>query len=101
MRVREQLTLESVDVRSVAIPMRRPIISKVGTYAEWPFILIDVRTREGVVGRSYLEPYLRKAIRYVGPAILDLAEAFRGRQLAPLDLYREAMQTLHLLGRQG
>jgi mandelate racemase len=60
-----------------------------------------VRTKEGVVGRSYLEPYLKKAIRYVGPAILDLGEAFTGRQLAPLDLYRDAMSILHLLGRQG
>jgi mandelate racemase len=101
MRARERLTLDSVQVRAVAVPMRRPIVSKVGTYAEWPFILIDVRTREGVVGRSYLEPYLKRAIRYVGPAILDLGEAFKGRQLAPLDLYRDAMGTLHLLGRQG
>ena len=101
MQVRERLTLESVTVRSVAIPMRRPIVSKVGTYPEWPFILIDVQTKEGIVGRSYLEPYLKNAIRYLGPAIMDLAEAFQGRQLAPLDLYRDAMGRLHLLGRQG
>ncbi len=101
MRAGEKLTLESIEVRVASIPMRRPIMSKVGTYPEWPFILIDVRTQEGVVGRSYLEPYLRKAVRYVGPAILDLAETFKGRQLAPLDLYRDAMSSLHLLGRQG
>jgi mandelate racemase len=101
MQARDKLTLESVEVRAVSIPMRRPIVSKVGTYPEWPFILIDVRTKEGIVGRSYLEPYLKQAIRYIGPAILDLAEAFQGRRLAPLDLYREAMGRLHLLGRQG
>ena len=66
MRVREKLTLESVQVRTVAVPMRRPTVSKVGTYPEWPFILIDVRTKKGVVGTSYLAPYLKKAIRYVG-----------------------------------
>ncbi len=101
MRVQDKLTLESVEVRAVSIPMRRPIVSKVGTYPEWPFILIDVKTKEGVVGRSYLEPYLKKAVRYVGPAISDLAEMFKGRQLAPLDLYRDAVNALHLLGRQG
>ena len=101
MRAREQLTFESVQVRAVAIPMRRPIVSKVGTYAEWPFILIDLHTKEGIVGRSYLEPYLRNAVRYIGPAILDLAETFKGRQLAPLDLFRDAMGMMHLLGRQG
>ena len=101
MQARAKLTFESVQVRAVAIPMRRPIVSKVGTYREWPFILIDLHTKEGIVGRSYLEPYLKNAIRYVGPAILDLAETFKGRRLAPLDQFRDAMGTMHLLGRQG
>jgi mandelate racemase len=101
MKALERLTLESVRVRAVVIPMKRPIVAKVGTYPEWPLILIDVKTKEGIVGHSYLEPYLKKAVRYVGPAIEDMAEAFKGRQLAPLDLYRDVIGTLHLLGRQG
>lgn len=101
MNALEKLTLESVRVRAVLIPMKRPIVAKVGAFPEWPLILIDVRTKEGIVGHSYLEPYLKKAVRYIGPAIEDLAEAFKGRQLAPLDLYRDAIGTLHLLGRQG
>ncbi len=101
MKALEKLTLESVRVRAVLIPMKRPIVAKVGTYPEWPFILIDVKTKEGIVGHSYLEPYLKNAVRYVGPVIEDMAEAFKGRQLAPLDLYREVIGTLHLLGRQG
>ena len=81
--------------------MRRPIVAKVGTYPEWPFILIDVKTKEGVVGRSYLEPYLKNAVRYIGPAIEDMADSFKGRQLAPLDMYRDVIGKLHLIGRQG
>ena len=96
-----KLTLEAIGVRAVSIPMRRPIVSKVGVYPEWPFILIDVKTKEGVVGRSYLEPYLRDAVKYIGPAILDIGEMLRGRQLAPLDFFRDAMSKLHLIGRQG
>lgn len=96
-----KLTLESIDVRAVSVPMRRPIVSKVGEYPDWPFLLIDVKTKEGVVGRSYLEPYLKNAARYVAPAIHDLAEAFKGREIAPLDIYRDAIGKLHLLGRQG
>ena len=96
-----RLTLESIQVRSVSIPMRRPIVSKVGVYPEWPFILIDMRTKEGITGRSYLEVYLKDAVRYVGPAILDLAEMLKGSPLAPLDVYQKAMGKLHLLGRQG
>jgi len=101
MKPLQKLTFESVTLRAVSVPLRRPLVAKVGHFTEWPFILIDVKTREGVIGRSYLEPYLRNAIRYVGPAIQDMAEAFKGRQLAPLDMYRDVIGTLHLLGRQG
>lgn len=97
----ENLTLERVSIRCASVPLRRPLIAKVGTYTEWPAIIIDVYTRQGVIGRSYLEPYLKNAIRYIGPAIEDLAVAFKGRRLAPLDQYRDAIGAMHLLGRQG
>lgn len=97
----QKLTFESVTIRAVSIPMRRPIVAKVGTFQDWSFILIDVKTKEGIVGRAYLEPYLKNAVRYIGPAIEDLAESFKGRQLAPLDIYRDVIGSLHLLGRQG
>ena len=51
MKAIEKLTFDSVTIRTVSIPMRRPIVAKVGTYPEWPFILIDVKTTEGIVGR--------------------------------------------------
>ena len=95
------LTLESIRVRAVSVPMRRPIVSKVGGYPNWPFVLIDVRTREGVVGRSYLEPYVQSLIPSITSIIEAFADMFKGKSLAPLDVYGDAMTTLHLHGRQG
>jgi mandelate racemase len=97
----QKLTLESVQVRGVVVPLRRTIVAKVGEYAQWPFILIDVKTKEGVIGRSYLEPYLQKSVKYIAHAIADLADVLKGKPLAPLDAYRGNMQALHLVGRQG
>ena len=57
--ISETLTFESVDGAAGAVPLRRPVVSKVGLFEHWPMILIDLATEEGVVGRSYLEPYLR------------------------------------------
>ena len=71
----EKLTLKSVDVRPVLVPLKRPVVSKVGRFDEWPVILIDLYTEEGIVGRSYLEPYLKHAVRSIVPAIHDLAAA--------------------------
>jgi len=40
---------------------------------------------------------LTDAVRYIGPAILDLTEMSKGHQLAPLDFFRDAMSKLHLI----
>ena len=96
-----RLTYESVAVRPVMVPLRRPIVSKVGGYREWPLILIDLYTREGVIGRSYLQPYLRQAARYVVPAIEDLAAAREGKPVRPLDDFDEGRRSLNLIGYEG
>ena len=95
------ITIDSVTVRAVSIPMRRPIVSKVGGYDKWPFILIDVRTSDGVVGHGYLEPYRHNSVAPLKLLIEELGAAFRGRPLAPFDLYRDGMGTMHLNGREG
>lgn len=95
------LTLESIQVRALSVPMRRPIVSKVGVYSNWPFILIDVRTREGVVGRSYLEPYVQRSVASIAGLIEGIAGEFKGKPLAPIDVFGTAMKTLHLNGREG
>jgi mandelate racemase len=82
------LTLKSVHVRPVVVPLRRPIISKVGLYSEWPLILIDLYTEEGIVARSYLEPYLKQAARYLAPAITDLGELLKGHRVTPFEFFR-------------
>ena len=96
-----RLTLEKVVARVVSVPLRRPIVGKVGNYDHWPFILIDVVTKEGVVGRSYLEPYRLTATKSIVDTIMDIAEHQAGKPIAPIDRFEEAMRALHFLGRQG
>jgi mandelate racemase len=98
---RAPLTLKSVRARPVVVPLKRPVVSKVGLFRDWPMILIDLYTNEGVVGHSYLEPYLQQSMRYIIPAIEDLAEAAKGQPLAPFDAYRRGIGSLHLIGREG
>ena len=99
--MRPRLTLKSVRARPVVVPLKRPVVSKVGLFERWPIILIDLYTNEGVVGRSYLEPYLIQSMRYIVPAIEDLAEAAKGQPVAPLDAHRRGVGSLHLVGREG
>jgi mandelate racemase len=97
----ERLTLKTVDVRPVLIPLKRPVVSKVGHFDQWPLILIDLYTEEGIVGRSYLEPYLKRAARYIVPAIYDLAESRKGTHVRPLDDFQNARRSLNLVGYEG
>jgi mandelate racemase len=96
-----RLTLDKVVVRVIQVPLRRPIVAKVGEFKNWPYILTDVLTKEGVVGHSYLEPYRLTATKSIVALIEDMAEQQRGKPVAPFDRFEEAMRSLHLLGRQG
>ncbi len=96
-----KLTFRSVDVRAVSVPLRRPVVSKVGLFEEWPVILIDLHTEEGVTGRAYLEPYLKNAARYLIPAIHDLAAARIGKPVHPVDDFQAMHRSLNLVGYEG
>jgi len=98
---RVELTVKGVRARPVVVPLKRPIVSKVGLFREWPMILIDLETNEGVVGRSYLGPYLKQSLRYLVAVLEDLGAAAVGKPVAPLDLYRQGIGSLHLVGREG
>jgi mandelate racemase len=101
MMIFERLTLRSVSARPVLVPMRRPVVSKVGLFNEWPIILIDLMTEEGIVGRSYLEPYLKHSMRYIVPAIHDLAASCTGQPIHPLDAFQKGQKSLNLVGDEG
>jgi mandelate racemase len=73
------LTLKSIRARPVVLKLKRPVVARIATLTDWPLILIDLHTEEGVIGRSYLEPYIRKSMRYLIPALHDLGEMLKGQ----------------------
>jgi mandelate racemase len=97
----ETLTFESIRARPVLLTLKRPVVARIATITEWPIILIDLRTKEGVVGRSYLEPYVPKAMRYLVPALHDLGDMLKGRPISPVDLYALGRRSLHFVGYEG
>ena len=96
-----RLTIRGLTARPVLLPLERPVVARIATIREWPMVLIDLETEEGVVGRSYLEPYVPKAMRYLVPALEDLGELLRGRAVAPVDLYEASRKSLHFVGYEG
>jgi mandelate racemase len=97
----ERLTLRRLRARPVVLKLRRPVIARIATLTDWPLILIDLETEEGVVGRSYLEPYIARAMRYLVPALHDLGTMLKGRRIAPVELSDAARKSLHFVGYEG
>jgi mandelate racemase len=97
----DALTIRDVRARPVILKLERPIVARIATLTEWPVILIDLHTEEGVVGRSYLEPYTARTMKYLVPALHDLGELLRGHAVSPVDLYAIARKSLHFVGYQG
>jgi len=97
----ESLTLRAIKARPVVLRLKRPVVARIVTISEWPIILIDLVTEEGIVGRSYLEPYIVKSMRYLVPALHDFSEMLKGRSVAPLELFEAARKSLHFVGYEG
>lgn len=97
----EKLTFRGLRARPVVLKLERPVVARIATITDWPLILVDLYTEEGVTGQAYLEPYVIKSMRYLIPALEDMAKALKGRTLAPFDLYDAARKSLHFVGYQG
>src|SRR6478609_6982196 len=95
------LTFKSIRARAVVLNLKRPVVARIARITDWPVILIDLFTEEGVVGRSYLEPYTIKTMRYLVPALQDFGEMLKGRRVAPAELYDQARKSLHFVGYGG
>ena len=97
----EKLTFEKLRVRPVVVKLNRPVVARIATMKEWPLILIDLYTKEGIVGRSYLEPYVIKSLHYLIPALNDFGDILKGTALSPVDLYGNTRNSLHFVGYEG
>jgi len=97
----QSLTVAGIRARPVVLKLERPVVVRIATITDWPLILIDLYTDEGVVGRSYLEPYSVKAMKYLIPALDDFGTLLKGHPLTPVDVYAQARKSLHFVGYQG
>ena len=80
MNMAATLTIQNIVARPVLLPLERPVVARIATITEWPLILIDLYTEQGIVGRSYLEPYTPRTMRYLVPCLLYTSPSPRDRQ---------------------
>jgi len=95
------LTVREIRARPVVLKLKRPVVARIATITDLPIIVLDLSTEEGIVGRSYLEPYIVRSMRYLVPALNDLGAVLKGRAVAPVELFDAARKSLHFVGYEG
>lgn len=97
----EKLTIDSIAVRAVLVPMARPLRTASGDVPAAPLVLVDLRTNEGIVGRSYAFAYAPFVLRSLVHFLRDVSPVLVGEVVSPRQRMRQLDKQLKLVGWQG
>jgi mandelate racemase len=94
-------TIASLTARAVYLPMTRPLATASGAITQVPFVLVDLATSAGVIGRSYLFCITPAALKATVAMLDAMAPQIAGQALAPVTLYGMLEKRFTLLGTTG
>ena len=92
------MKIQSIRMRAVSAPMKRPLATSTGKVATAALLLIDLETDQGVVGRSYLFGIGRQNLGPIAKVVEVMAEMVKGDEVAPFDLEKKLRARHALLG---
>jgi len=95
------LTISRIRPRAVRAPMARPMRSASGALDGAPLLLVDVETREGIVGRAYGLGYTAEVLKPMVAFLENVSPMLEGKPAAPADIARLFAAKYRLMGRQG
>ncbi len=93
--------IETIATTPVLAPLPRPLLNASGVIADFPLVLIEVRTRAGVVGRAYADVYFPELLPAMDATIRGLGQIIQGQALAPRDIHGFLLRRLRLLGTKA
>jgi len=93
--------VKSVEVKAANLPLRRPVVGKVGRFDNWAVLITEITCNDGTVGKGYIGPYLANYMPSIALTIKELFSNFVGKELAPYQFYNEIMNSTSLMGRSG
>ena len=92
------LRIESIRVRPVAAPMKRPLTTSTTVVSVAALVLIDLQTDGGIVGRSYLFAMGRQHLAPIVKLAEAMGEMVKGDEVAPFDIEKKLRARHSLLG---
>ncbi len=98
---RPALTIRAVRTRAVNVPMNRPLGTSATRMEMAPFVLVDLETEEGVLGRAHVFCYRDLAAPLIRRVLAELGESLRGTAIDPANISRLGRSRFALLGTPG
>ena len=92
------LKIQSISVRAVVVPMRRPLQTSIATVSVAPLLLVDLKTDQGIVGRSYLFSISRINTKAIAALVEAMAGLLKGDAVAPFEIEKKLRARYTLLG---
>ena len=92
------LKIQSIAVRAVVVPMRRPLQTSTGAVSVAPLLLVDLKTDGGIVGRCYLFSISKSHLRPIASLVEAMAELLKGDAVAPFEIEKKLRARHTLLG---
>ncbi|WP_408416507.1 enolase C-terminal domain-like protein [Paraburkholderia sediminicola] len=99
--VQPVLHISAIRTRYVKVPMRFPLGTSAARMTAAPLLLVDVETKEGVVGRSYLFCYRESGAKAVAEVMKEAAGLIDGMPVAPARIGELLGRRYALLGVTG
>jgi mandelate racemase len=96
-----KLTIRDLALRSVMVPLARPLVTRVVTITRAPLLLLDLLTEEGITGRTYLFGYIPRGNTHLAGLLVDILALTKGERIAPFEIHAKATKGLTLMGRGG
>ena len=96
--MKSNLKIQSISVRAVKAPMRRPLVASTGAITVAPLLLVDLRTDGGIVGRAYLWTPGAHHLAPLAKLVEVMAEMLEGDEVAPFEIEKKLRARYILLG---
>ncbi len=93
-----KLRIQSISVRAVAVPMRRPLQTSTGAVSVAPLLLVDLKTSGGITGRSYLFAISKLHLKPIAALVDAMGELLKGDAVAPFEIEKKLRARYTLLG---
>lgn len=98
------IEITGIRVRPLMVPLRRPLRVSFGTFAEAPFLAVELETKGGIPGRVLGFAFHKLGLKLVPPVLEALAAFAKGRviEAAQVGEFHDACQkSLMLIGHEG